>query len=42
MISNSQGNILKIVRRTGCSLKVAEKALYKATSWSEAYKYASE
>lgn len=40
MLRNNQGNILKVVHETGCTLQVAEEALTKANSWSEAFKYA--
>lgn len=40
MLRNNQGNILKIVHETGCSLQIAEEALAKSNNWSDAIKYA--
>jgi len=42
MISNSIGNILKVVHATGCNLETAEAALRNSNEWSNVYKYARE
>lgn len=39
---NNQGNILKVIHKTGCSLAKAEEALAKCNSWSDTFKYATE
>lgn len=42
MLSNSIGNILKVVHESGCTYEVAKKALSSNNSWPEAIKYAKE
>lgn len=42
MIRNNQGNVFKVIRETGCSLKIAEEALAKCNTWPDVYKYARE
>lgn len=38
----NQGNILKVIHETGCTLKVAKEALANNNNWSDTYKYARE
>ena len=37
---NNQGNVLRVIHETGCTLKVAEEALEKCNSWPDTFKYA--
>lgn len=36
------GNMLRVIRETGCSMKVAIEALNKCNSWTDTIKYAKE
>lgn len=40
MLRNNQGNILKVIHKTGCNLKQAEEALAKNNDWHSAFTYA--
>lgn len=40
IMRNNIGNILRVIRETGCSLKVAEEALEQCNTWPDTFKYA--
>lgn len=40
MMQNNQGNVLRVIHATGCSLEIALEALANSNSWSDTYKYA--
>ena len=37
---DNQGNVLRVIHATGCSLEIALEALANSNSWSDTYKYA--
>ena len=40
MMRDNQGNVLRVIHATGCSLEIALEALANSNSWSDTYKYA--
>ena len=42
MMRENQGNILKVIHKTGCNLKIAKEALANCNNWPDTYKYARE
>ena len=37
---DNQGNVLRVIHATGCSLEIALEALANSNSWPDTYKYA--
>lgn len=42
MMRDNIGNILKVIRETGCDIPTAEEALANSNSWPDVFKYARE
>lgn len=42
MMRINQGNVLKVIHNTGCTLQQAEEALRSTNSWPDAFKYAKQ
>ena len=42
MMRENQGNILRVIHETGCSIKIAEEALAKNNNWPDTIRYARE
>lgn len=42
MMRINQGNILKVIHTTGCTLQQVEEALRNTNSWPDAFKYAKQ
>ena len=40
MMRDNQGNVLRVIHATGCSLEIALEALAHSNSWPDTYKYA--
>ena len=36
MLRNNQGNVLKVIHATGCTLQQAEEALERSNNWPDA------